>query len=56
MEETLAREPNEVMPYRILPSVADSVEQVVSAHLRLFYVSEQTIFPSLIAEGGNASS
>jgi len=56
VEETLAREPNEVVPYRILPSVTDSVEQVVSLRLRLFYASEQTIFPSLIAGGGNANS
>jgi fructose-bisphosphate aldolase class II len=56
LEDTLAREPNEVVPYRILPSVADSVEHVVSSRLRLFYASEQTTFPSLSAGGGKANS
>jgi fructose-bisphosphate aldolase class II len=55
LEDTLAREPNEVVPYRILPSVADSVEHVVSSRLRLFYASEQTTFPSLGAGGGNGN-
>jgi fructose-bisphosphate aldolase class II len=56
LEDTLARDPNEVAPYRILPSVADSVEHVVSSRLRVFYVSEQSAFPSLSAGGGNANS
>ena len=39
LDDSLAREPNEVVPYRILPPVVDSVKQVVSARLRLFTAS-----------------
>ena len=35
--ESLARDPNEVVPYRILRPVVDSVEQVVGSRLRLFH-------------------
>jgi fructose-bisphosphate aldolase, class II len=35
--ESLARDANEVVPYRILRPVVDSVKQVVSSHLRLFH-------------------
>jgi fructose-bisphosphate aldolase, class II len=35
--ESLARDPNEVVPYKILRPVVDSVEQVVSSRLRLFH-------------------
>jgi fructose-bisphosphate aldolase, class II len=35
--ESLARDPNEVVPYRILRPVVDSVQQVVSSRLRLFH-------------------
>ena len=35
--ESLARDPNEVVPYKILRPVVDSVKQVVSARLRLFH-------------------
>jgi len=35
--ESLARDPNEVVPYRILRPVVDSVKQVVSLRLRLFH-------------------
>lgn len=35
--ESLARDPNEVVPYRILRPVVDSVRQVVSSRLRLFH-------------------
>jgi fructose-bisphosphate aldolase class II len=44
--ESLARDPNEVVPYRILRPVVDSVEQVVSSRLRLFHgelVSPDTV-------------
>jgi fructose-bisphosphate aldolase, class II len=37
LEESLARDPNEVVPYRILRPVVDSVKQVVSSRLRLFH-------------------
>lgn len=36
LAESLARDPNEVVPYRILRPVVDSVKQVVSLRLRLF--------------------
>jgi fructose-bisphosphate aldolase, class II len=35
--ESLARDANEVVPYRILRPVVDSVKQVVSSRLRLFH-------------------
>jgi fructose-bisphosphate aldolase, class II len=35
--ESLGRDPDEVVPYRILRSVVDSVERVVSSRLRLFH-------------------
>jgi fructose-bisphosphate aldolase class II len=35
--ESLARDPDEVVPYRILRPVVDSVKQVVSSRLRLFH-------------------
>ena len=37
LEESLARDPNEVVPYRILRPVVDFVKQVVSSRLRLFH-------------------
>ena len=36
LEESLVREPNVVVPYKILPRVIDSVKRVVSSRLRLF--------------------
>lgn len=36
LEESLFKQPNEVVPYKILPPVLDSVKQVVSARLQLF--------------------
>jgi fructose-bisphosphate aldolase class II len=35
LEDGLAKQPNEVVPYKILPSAVDSVKQVVSSRLRL---------------------
>jgi len=35
--ESLARDPNEVVPYRILRPVVEAVKQVVSSRLRLFH-------------------
>jgi len=35
--ESLARNPNEVVPYKILRPVVDAVKQVVSSRLRLFH-------------------
>jgi fructose-bisphosphate aldolase class II len=37
LAESLARDPNEVVPYKILRPVVDSVKQVVSSRLRLFH-------------------
>jgi fructose-bisphosphate aldolase, class II len=37
LEENLARDPNEVVPYKILRPVVDAVKQVVSSRLRLFH-------------------
>lgn len=45
LEDSMARDSNEVVPYRILAPVVDSVKQVVSLRLRLFNArrgSEQT--------------
>ena len=36
LEDSLAKAPNEVVPYKLLPLVVDSVKQVVSSRLRLF--------------------
>jgi fructose-bisphosphate aldolase, class II len=37
LEKSLARDANEVVPYKILRPVVDSVKQVVSSRLRLFH-------------------
>jgi fructose-bisphosphate aldolase, class II len=37
LEESLARDTNEVVPYKILRPVVDSVKQVVSSRLKLFH-------------------
>ena len=37
LDESLARDTNEVVPYKILRPVVDSVKQVVSSRLRLFH-------------------
>ena len=36
MENALAKQPNEVVPYKILPSVVNSVREVVGSRLQLF--------------------
>ena len=36
LEENLKRQPNEVVPYKILPPVIDSVKEVVASRLKLF--------------------
>jgi fructose-bisphosphate aldolase, class II len=36
LEDGLARHPDEVVPYKILPTAVDSVRQVVASRLRLF--------------------
>jgi ketose-bisphosphate aldolase len=37
LEESLARDPNEVVPYKILRPVVDSVKQVIISRLKLFH-------------------
>ena len=41
LEDSLARQPNEVVPYKILPPVVDSVKQVVSSRLDCSMLEEQ---------------
>jgi fructose-bisphosphate aldolase class II len=36
LEQGLAKQPDEVVPYKILPSAVDAVKQVVSSRLKLF--------------------
>jgi fructose-bisphosphate aldolase class II len=36
LDSALAKQPNEIVPYKLLPHVVDSVRQVVSARLALF--------------------
>ena len=36
LDSTLAKQPDEIVPYKILPPVVDSVKQVVAARLALF--------------------
>lgn len=42
LEESLARDLNQVVPYKILPPVIDSVKQVVSSRLKLFNTTRST--------------
>lgn len=42
LEDSLARDLNQVVPYKILPPVIDSVKQVVSSRLKLFSTSRST--------------
>jgi fructose-bisphosphate aldolase class II len=36
LDSALANQPNEIVPYKLLPQVVDSVKEVVSARLALF--------------------
>jgi fructose-bisphosphate aldolase, class II len=36
LDEALAKEPNEIVPYKLLPPVGDAVKRVVTARLKLF--------------------
>jgi fructose-bisphosphate aldolase, class II len=40
LDSSLAKQPDEVVPYKILPSVIESVKEVVGSRLRLFNGSE----------------
>src|SRR5215467_3879956 len=46
LDESLARDPNEVVPYKILLPVVDAVKQVVSSRLKLFH--GQTVSPEAV--------
>jgi fructose-bisphosphate aldolase class II len=39
LESALAKQPDEVVPYKLLPDVVESVKQVVDSRLRLFNTS-----------------
>ena len=41
LENGLAKQPNEVVPYKILPSVVNSVREVVGSRLKLFSGTQQ---------------
>src|SRR5215469_9208003 len=46
LEESLKRQPNEVVPYKVLPPVLDSVKQVVASRLKLFTAQQvSTVMP-----------
>jgi len=36
LDDALAKQPDEIVPYKILPHAVDSVKQVVAARLTLF--------------------
>ena len=41
LEDGLAKQPNEVVPYKILPSAVEAIKQVVTSRLRLFNGGEK---------------
>ena len=41
LDAALAKEPNEIVPYKLLPHVVDSVKQLVSARLALFNAGQR---------------
>jgi fructose-bisphosphate aldolase class II len=53
LEESLARESNVVVPYKILSPVIDSVKQVVSSRLRLFNAPRANVAGSAIHDAKN---
>ena len=42
LDSALAKEPNEIVPYKVLPQAVDSVKQVVAARLALFSTGRRT--------------
>jgi fructose-bisphosphate aldolase class II len=46
LQEGLAKQPNEVVPYKILPAVVHSVKQVASSRLKLFNEGGKMALPS----------
>lgn len=51
LESSLTTQPNEVVPYKILPPVIESVKQVVSSRLKLF--NSQRISPEMHLSAGS---
>jgi fructose-bisphosphate aldolase class II len=45
LQDSLAKHPDEIVPYRILPAVVDSVKEVVGSRLRLFSEGGRRAFP-----------
>lgn len=43
LDKALANHPTEIVPYKVLPAVLDSVKQVVSARLALFSAGRQAV-------------
>jgi fructose-bisphosphate aldolase class II len=43
LEDVLAKQPDEVVPYKILPAVIDSVKKLTSSRLRLFSEGKEAI-------------
>jgi len=41
LDAALAKEPNEIVPYKLLPHVVDSVKQLISARLALFNAGQR---------------
>jgi fructose-bisphosphate aldolase class II len=46
LEDSLAKQPGEVVPYRILPAAVDAVKKVTSSRLKLFNERGRLAFPS----------
>ena len=46
LEEGLAKQPKEVVPYKILPAAIDAVKKVVSSRLKLFNEAGKPAFSS----------
>ncbi|MFZ0589741.1 MAG: class II fructose-bisphosphate aldolase, partial [Bryobacteraceae bacterium] len=53
LESALAKKPDEVVPYKLLPDVVESVKQVVYSRLRLFNASGYLICPSRVPQYTN---
>lgn len=51
LEDSLARDPDEVVPYRILSPVVDSVKQVVNSRLKLFNARRTSQETLIVNEG-----
>ena len=51
LQDTLASQPNEVVPYKILPPVVEAVKQVISSRLQLFNARRTGEAPGLPRHG-----